>query len=86
MSSNSDQQIAATMEGLLQLLRPYPYWAIEKACISIRVNGYTKGDGARERTWAPSDADVVHAVKEMTRLYRDQYDSAVAMLNAGVAK
>lgn len=86
MSGQSDEQIAAAADSLLRSLSGLPYWAIEKACVNIRVNGYTKDGGARERHWAPSDSEVVQIVRETTKLYRDQYDSAIALLNAGVAK
>ena len=86
MSGQTDEQVAATTDSLLRSLAEFPYWAIEKACSSVRVNGYTKENGACERHWAPSDSEMVHIVRWTTKLYRDQYDSAIALLNAGVAK
>jgi hypothetical protein len=87
MSGQSDEQAVATVAGVLQALAPFPAWAIKRACEKIRISGYTRKDGDRyvtERHWPPSDADLVEAVETQVKLYRDQFNSAVALLSAAV--
>jgi hypothetical protein len=47
-----------------------------------------KTDGDRyvtERHWPPSDAEVIHLVEQEVRIYRDTFESAVALMTAEVA-
>lgn len=85
MAGQSDEQVAATIDSIRRLLEPFPYWAIEKACTSIQINGVMR-DGRYDRKWPPNDSEIVAEVREKLRLYRDQFDSAEALLNAQVAK
>jgi len=85
LAGQSDEQLAGTVDGILRVLAPFPYWAIEKACTSIQINGVMR-DGRYDRKWPPNDSEVVAEVRDKLRLYRDQFDSADALLNAKVAK
>jgi hypothetical protein len=78
-----DNAIAGRVDSVRRLLSDFPSWAIEKACREIHMNGVWR-DGAFDRQWPPSDAELVDAVRQKSRLYRDTYNSAVELLTASV--
>jgi hypothetical protein len=83
MGSRGDQSVAGRVEAVRRAVAAFPCWAIEKACQSIHANGVWR-DGAYDRKWPPTDAEIVEAVRSETRLYSDRYNSAVDLLNAEV--
>lgn len=83
MRTGSDEAIVGRASSLLDVLVKFPAWAIVKACINIREKGIWR-DGAYDRKWPPSDAEIIAAVREEVRLYGDQHRSAVALLAATV--
>lgn len=74
---------AARLDSLRSFLVEQPAWAIVQACRKVRQRGYER-DGKFERHWAPSDSELLTEVKREARLYRDQFDSAVNLLEAEV--
>jgi hypothetical protein len=87
MASKSEREMAAKLDALLRALAAFPVWAIEKACANIRSNGVIRMDGDRytvDRHWPPSDPELVEAVRQERRLYGDQYDRVVEVLQAEV--
>jgi hypothetical protein len=83
MGSRGDQSVAGRVEAVRRAVAAFPCWAIEKACHSIHANGVWR-DGAYDRKWPPTDAEIVDAVREAARLYTDSYQSAVNLLEAEV--
>jgi hypothetical protein len=83
LGSRGDQSVAGRIDAMRRALSKYPCWAIEKACESIRINGVWR-DGAFDRKWPPTDAEIVNEVRNSARLYTDSYQSAVALLLAEV--
>lgn len=83
MRQRDDAAVMARIDGARRILAEFPAWAIEKACGYIQTNGVWR-DGAFDRQWPPSDAEIVAEVREKFRLYSDQYRSAVALLAASV--
>lgn len=78
-----DAGVVARLDGARRMLPGFPAWAIEKACAAIQQNGVWR-DGAFDRHWPPSDAEIVAEVRDKLRLYGDQHRSAVALLEATV--
>jgi hypothetical protein len=83
LGSRGDQSVAGRIDALRRVLAEFPCWAIEKACQSIQTNGVWR-EGAFDRKWPPTDAEIVDAVRTEARLYTDSYQSAVALLAAEV--
>lgn len=82
MRQNGEEMVAR-VDGAARAVAPFPAWAIEKACEDIHRNGIWR-EGAFDRRWAPSDAEIAEVVRAKRRLFGDQYDSAVALLAAEV--
>lgn len=78
-----EEEAFARADAVMRLLEPFPAWAIAKACGAIQRNGVWR-DGKFDRRWPPNDSEIVHAVREESRLYADQYRNADALLNATV--
>jgi len=83
MRQRDDAAVLARIDGARHVLSEFPAWAIEKACSYIQANGVWR-DGAFDRQWPPSDAEIVQEVRQKLRLYSDQYQSAVNLLAATV--
>jgi hypothetical protein len=83
MRQRDDTAVMARIDGARRVLEEFPAWAIEKACIFIQANGVWR-DGAFDRQWPPSDAEIIQEVRQKFRLYSDQHQSAVALLAAVV--
>jgi hypothetical protein len=77
------EEAAARTDSIRRILTSFPEWAITKVCTSIQTNGVWR-DGKFDRQWAPSDSEIVAAVRAEVRLYADQHRSAVALLSAEV--
>lgn len=74
--------------ALMNVLAPFPAWAIQRSCAWIRSHGYEveDRDGKRtERHWPPADAEVVAEVERTVRLRQEALASARALLEAPVA-
>jgi hypothetical protein len=87
MNSKKEREAMAKLESVMRVLADFPVWAIEKACANIRENGIIRMDGDRytvDRHWPPSDPELVEAVRQERRLYGDQYDRVVEVLQAEV--
>jgi hypothetical protein len=78
-----EEDAAARVDSALRLLAPFPAWAIQAACASIRTNGVWR-DGKFDRRWPPNDPEIVLAVREEMLLYRDVHDRAAKILAATV--
>lgn len=78
-----EEAAAAKIDSAANVLVDFPAWAIEKACAAIHRNGVWRGDKF-DRQWPPNDSEIIEAVRDARRLIGDQYDSAVAILNAKV--
>jgi hypothetical protein len=83
MRTRDDAGVLARIDGVRRVLAEFPTWAIEKACGYIQANGVWR-DGAFDRQWPPSDAEIVAVVRDKLRLYADQHKSAVELLAATV--
>lgn len=81
----TEEEAAARVDAALNLLADHPAWAIEKACMSIRRNGVWR-DGKFDRRWPPSEPEMVAAVKEASKLYRDTFNRVEALLMAEVER
>lgn len=79
----TDEDAVGKVDSVMNLLREFPAWAIEKACRDIRRNGVWR-DGKFDTRWPPNDSEIVAAVRDARRLIGDQYDSAVNLLAASV--
>lgn len=89
MGSYGNAQATKRVISASRVLANFPLWAILKCCDKIKSQGYTRYDGQRyvtERQWPPSDPQMVESVSNEVKLYRDSYDSAVALLKAEVEK
>jgi hypothetical protein len=89
MMGKSDIAVVSKTDQTARSLAPYPAWAIVKVCDRIKMQGYVRTEGERyvtERHWPPSDPEIVELVRLETKLYRDSYDSADALLNAKTEK
>jgi hypothetical protein len=80
---HTGDEMVARVDGARRVLRPFPAWAIEKACATIQAKGVFR-DGRYEKQWPPSDAEIADVVRDELRLYGDAYGSAVALLAAKV--
>lgn len=78
-----EEDAAARVDSAARLLAEFPAWAIQEACMSIRRNGVWR-DGKFDRRWPPNDPEIVLAVKQEMRLYRETYDRCIALLTATV--
>jgi hypothetical protein len=78
-------ETVAQVDSSRRILAEFPCWAIEKACRSIQANGVWR-DGAFDRQWPPSDAEIVATVRQETRLYGDTHRTMIALLEATVEK
>lgn len=83
MANMSDQQAAVRLDGALRVLSDFPAWAIQKACLSIQMNGVWR-EGKFDRRWPPNDSEIVDATRQEARLYSDQHKSATDLLAAEV--
>lgn len=83
MGTRGDMSVAGRVEAVRRALADFPLWAIDKACRAIHINGVWR-DGAYDRHWPPSDAEIVDAVRSELRLYSDTYNRVDALLNASV--
>jgi hypothetical protein len=79
----SGDEAGARVESVMRLLTPYPAWAIQKACLSVRTNGVWR-DGKFDRQWPPNDCEIIDAVRKEADLYVNIHRSAVALLSAEV--
>ncbi len=73
----------ARVEAVQRLLAPFPAWAVQKACGSIQMDGVWR-EGKFDRRWPPNDSEIVAAVRQELRLYKQSHDSASALLAADV--
>lgn len=74
--------------ALMDLLSPFPAWAIQRACSWIHSHGYEveDRDGKRvERHWPPADAEIAAEVERAVKMRREALASARALLEAPVA-
>lgn len=79
--------MAATVDAVMRALAPFPAWAIERACSSIRIDGYEIRDGGSvriEKHWPPNDSEIVAEVRKVVKLRADALASARALLGAEV--
>jgi hypothetical protein len=78
------EDIIATAEITCIVLRDFPAWAIEQACLRIarHESGIEEIDSSPK--WAPSDVLVYDAVKAVVVPYRKALDSAQSLLSAPV--
>jgi hypothetical protein len=83
MRARNDEAVMARIDGARRVLAEFPAWAIENACAYIQANGVWR-DGAFDRQWPPSDAEIIQETRQKFRLYADQHRSAVALLSATV--
>jgi hypothetical protein len=74
-------EAAARVDAARRLLVPYPAWAIVKACQAIQGYGVFR-DGSFDRQWPPSDAELIDSVRQELKIYKSQYQSAIALLEA----
>lgn len=79
----SGDEAGARVESVIRLLTPYPAWAIQKACISIRTNGVWRDDKF-DRRWPPNDPEIVEMVRKETEYYESIERSSIALLLAKV--
>lgn len=79
--SGEDAQTA--VEVLLAVLREFPVWAIEEACLRIAQNRVDTKPPLDPR-WAPSNTQIYQIVAEMVRHFRARLVSATALLTAPV--
>lgn len=79
-----DQQAIIMVEGLRDLLSPYPFWAIDMACDKIR-RGEAEIDGEKlSRKFAPHDTEICEVTKQCLQQYREVLDRSRALLAAPV--
>lgn len=85
---NRDEETAAArVDSTMRLLSGFPAWAIEKACMSIRLNGVWRDVGGAkkyDKRFPPNEPELVDAVKSEAKLYGDTHDRCVALLTAPV--
>jgi hypothetical protein len=77
----------ARIHATMDLLATFPAWAIQRACLSIQRDGYQRiehGVARIERTWPPSDPELVEALRAIVRPYAKALASAKALLCAPV--
>jgi hypothetical protein len=80
----SGEDAETAVEVLLAVLRDFPAWAIEEACIRIARQDIDI-DPALDRRWAPSDSQIYAAVSAIVQPYRKALATAQALLDAPVA-
>jgi hypothetical protein len=82
--------VVAQVDSVLQVLEPYPAWAIIRACKKISEQGYVRTDGvgeySRETHWPPSAPELIEQVRMVATLYTDTYKNVVALLEAEVER
>jgi hypothetical protein len=78
-------EAAARLGAVTRVLSEFPAWAIEKACRSIQANGVWR-NGAFDRQWPPSDAEIAKEVRDQARLYADPHQSVTELLAAEVER
>jgi hypothetical protein len=83
MHMRDDESVVGRVDAVRRLLARFPAWAIVKACTKIHMDGVWR-NGAFDRQWPPSDAEIVDAVREAMRLYADTHRTMVALLEAEV--
>jgi hypothetical protein len=82
-----DEEAMGKIKSAAQSLSEFPAWAIQRACRTIRTEGYVVYDGngeRRERHWPPSDPDIVDQVKREMRTRKEALDAARDLLSAPV--
>jgi hypothetical protein len=83
MRARDDETVIARIDSLRRLLAPYPCWAIEQACASIRAHGVYR-DGRFDQQWPPSDAEIVHEIRQELAGVQDRLGNIAALLKAEV--
>ena len=80
----SGEDAETAVEVLLAVLRDFPAWAIEEACIRIARRDIDI-DPPLDRRWAPSDSQIYAAVSAIVQPFRKALATAQALLDAPVA-
>lgn len=80
----SGQDAETAVEVLLAVLRDFPAWAIEEACIRIARHDIDI-DPPLDRRWAPSDSQIYAVVTAIVQPFRKALATAQALLDAPVA-
>jgi hypothetical protein len=80
----SGEDAETAVEVLLAVLRDFPAWAIEEACIRIARRDI-EIDPPLDRRWAPSDSQIYAAVSAIVQPFRKALTTAQALLDAPVA-
>jgi hypothetical protein len=81
--------VVARVDSAMRLLRRFPAWAIETACVTIRRNGYKvaeKGQTRTERHWPPSDPEICGIVESVTASRAAALAGAVDLLDAPISR
>lgn len=81
----SGEDAETAVEVLLAVLRDFPIWAIEEACIRIARCDIAI-DPPLDKRWAPSDAQIYAAVAAIVKPYRKALDAVTDLLEAPVAQ
>lgn len=80
----SGEDAETAVEVLLAVLRDFPAWAIEEACIRIARRDIDI-DPPLDRRWAPSDSQIYAVVSAIVQPFRKALATAQALLDAPVA-
>lgn len=80
----SGEDAETAVEVLLAVLRDFPAWAIEEACMRIARRDIDI-DPPLDRRWAPSDSQIYAVVTAIVQPFRKALATAQALLDAPVA-
>lgn len=80
----SGEDAETAVEVLLAVLRDFPAWAIEEACMRIARRDIDI-DPPLDRRWAPSDSQIYAVVSAIVQPFRKALATAQALLDAPVA-
>lgn len=78
-----EMDAAANLDAMATVLEPFPAWAVERACLSIRSDGVMR-NGRMDRQWPPSEGELVDVVKSNLALYEGTLRRVAGLLKAEV--
>lgn len=79
----SGEDAETAVEILLAVLREFPTWAIEEACMRIAQHK-ADADPPLDPRWAPSDAQIYQIVADLVQPHRQTLQRVQALLSAPV--
>ena len=74
-----DEDVDATLAIAAGVLRDFPAWAVERACLKI-----ARHEVGLDARYAPNDGQIADVVRELLRPYRQAFEQASGLLSGSV--